>query len=89
MRKDGVVVLAQLFKKGKIPYDWEVGVFLPIYKKGDNQNYKQIICKLCERVLDNWLKRRVDEHLKEPQSAFRKGREIGTGLHIDVKTTYF
>jgi hypothetical protein len=46
---NGTQILLEIFRKawaeGKIPHDWEIGVLIPIYKKGDRldcNNYRGI-----------------------------------------------
>lgn len=86
--RNGVELLTQLFnlawKNERIPRDWELGMILPIHKKGDNKecmNYRgitimSVMSKLYERILEKRLKEVVEGQLEEPQSGFRKGRSV-------------
>ena len=72
----------RIWKEEKIPRDWEVGVILPLIKRGDNtdcNNYRgitllSVVSKVYERILEKRLKRILDSQLEEAQSGFRKGR---------------
>ena len=82
----GMKVLTELFnriwKKEKIPEDWEVGVVIPLFKKGDGSdcnNYRgitllSVVLKVYERILEKRLRRIIESQLDESQSGFRKGR---------------
>lgn len=86
--KIGMEILTDLYNKiwheEKIPEDWEVGIILPIHKKGDNRectNYRgitllSVALKVYERLLDKRLKLVTEEQLDEVQSGFRKGRGV-------------
>lgn len=82
----GVNMLTELcrkvWKEEKIPKDWEVGIIVPLYKKGDKavcNNYRgitllSVVLKVYERILERRLRMRVEEQLEESQSGFRRGR---------------
>lgn len=77
-------VINRAWEERKIPEDWEVGVIMPIFKKGDKRdcgNYRgitllSIAAKLYERIMEQRLRRFIDPHLEEEQSGFRQGRSI-------------
>lgn len=83
-----IEVLTKLFNKiwteERIPQDWEIGIILPIFKKGDYReckNYRgitmiSVIAKMYERILDNRLKLQIETQLEDSQSGFRKGRGV-------------
>ena len=82
----GLELLTKLFNKiweeEKIPKDWEVGIIIPLYKKGDSKecdSYRGItllstVLKVYERVLEVRLRKIIENQLEESQSGFRKGR---------------
>lgn len=80
----------KMWEEEKIPKDWEIGVLLPIYKKGDRRdcaNYRgitllSIIAKIYESVLEMKLKVEIENQLEDSQCGFRRGR--GTQDHIFV-----
>ena len=86
--KVGIDMLTELFnriwKEEMIPQDWEVGIILPIHKKGNNRectNYRgitllSVALKVYERLLEKRLRQVTDEQLAEAQSGFRKGRGV-------------
>ena len=86
--RNGVELLTSLFNKAwkekRIPKDWELGIILPIHKKGDNRecsNYRgisilSVVLKVYESILGKRLKTVIESQLEEPQSGFRKGRGI-------------
>lgn len=73
-----------IYAERRIPTKWEVGILLPLFKKGDSgvcSNYRGItilstVLKVYERILEKRLKNKIDCHLEESQSAFRKGRGV-------------
>nr|CAH7716819.1 unnamed protein product [Callosobruchus chinensis] len=81
----GRALLLSLYRKvwesGSVPKDWEVGVIVPIWKKGDSkscENYRgitllSIVVKVFERILESKLKSKVERELLDSQSGFRKG----------------
>lgn len=88
MQENGMEVLTRLFNRiwneQKIPEEWEIGILLPIHKKGDNRvcnNYRgitllSVMLKTYERILEKRLQSIIEIQLEEPQSGFRKGRGI-------------
>lgn len=82
----GITMLTKLFnkiwRKEEIPRDWEIGIIIPIYKKGDNKeckNYRGItllstVLKLFEQVINTRLKEMIEPTLEDAQSGFRIGR---------------
>lgn len=88
MGKKGKEILTRICNKvwsgGRIPGDWEVGVILPIHKKGDKRdcnNYRGITLlsnasKVYEGILENKLMETLESQLEQSQSGFRKGRSI-------------
>lgn len=91
MGEEGGRLLLKIFNKAwnedRIPRDWEKGVIVPIYKKGDTKeckNYRgitllSVILKLYESILEKRLRAQVEDTLEQSQSGFRKGR--GTRDH--------
>jgi hypothetical protein len=75
-------ILNKVWKEEKIPRDWEVGLIVPIYKKGDKKdcnNYRGItllstVMKILEQIIEKRLRRQIEASLAEAQSGFRKGR---------------
>ena len=86
--RNGLILLTDVFNKAMnentIPKDWEVGVIIPIFKKGDKTqctNYRgitllSVACKLYERILEQRIRRIIEPQLDQSQSGFRKGRSI-------------
>lgn len=84
----GVQLLTKIcnmaWEEGRVPKDWEVGVIVPIYKKGDRRdcnNYRgitllSIASKVYERILETKLSQELEPQLEQSQSGFRKGRSI-------------
>lgn len=84
----GIRVLTKICNKawseGKIPRDWEIGIILPIFKKGDKReckNYRGITLssiplKVYERLLETRLIHETDQYLEQTQSGFRKNRSV-------------
>ncbi|XP_050514773.1 uncharacterized protein LOC126890015 isoform X1 [Diabrotica virgifera virgifera] len=74
----------EAWKKEEIPSDREMGVILPIHKKGDIKEYNNyrgitLLCtalKVYETVLEQKLKNIIETTLEEAQSGFRKGRGV-------------
>ena len=70
------------WKFGKTPRDWQTGVIIPIFKKGDRKqctNYRGIsLLSLPGKVYVKCLKRKcreiVESKLKDSQCGFRPGR---------------
>lgn len=66
----------------QIPTDWETGLIVPIFKKGDKKdcnNYRGITLlstgmKLYEQIIEGRLRTAVEHTLDDSQSGFRKGR---------------
>lgn len=85
---NGIEMITTLMNKiseeSTIPTEWELGIILPIHKKGnkrDCNNYRGVtllsnVSKIYERLLDNRLKTKIESQLEESQSGFRKGRGI-------------
>ena len=75
-------LVALLWSGGEAPEDWKRDVMCPIYKKGDKtkcSNYRGICLmshalKVYERILEERLRRHVEQLLGEQQSGFRPGR---------------
>ena len=84
----GRELLLEIYKKvskeERIPKDWEVGLILPIFKKGDKReckNYRGItltstVLKVYEHILEKKLREIAEPTLKEAQSGFRKSRSV-------------
>ncbi|XP_072384364.1 uncharacterized protein [Diabrotica undecimpunctata] len=77
-------VCNRAWSESQIPKDCEVGVILPIFKKGDRcecSPYRGITLlsipsKVHERILEKRLLQEVDSEMEQSQSGFRKGRSI-------------
>ena len=71
-----------LWNGGEAPEDWMKDVMCPIRKKGDRtqcSNYRAVCLmshalKVCERILEERLRRHIEQLLGEQQSDFRPGR---------------
>lgn len=78
------LVYNKIWQTGKVPKDWELGVVIPIYKKGDKRNCNNyrgitllsVAAKTFERVLDTRLRSIIEPQLEKSQSGFRKGYSI-------------
>lgn len=78
------VLYNRIWKEQKIPEDWEVGILVPLYKKGDNKECKSYrgitllstMLKIYERILEKRLKVITEIQLDEAQCGFRKGRGV-------------
>jgi exonuclease III len=75
-------VLEIAWKTGKVPQDWQTGVVVPIFKKGDQRecsNYRGITLlslpgKVYAKVLHSRLTEVVDQKIQDEQCGFRRGR---------------
>jgi hypothetical protein len=84
--KGGLRWLTRVFevawKTGKVPLDWQTGVVVPIFKKGDQReccNYRGITLlslpgKAYAKVLHSRLTEVVDQKIQDEQCGFRRGR---------------
>ena len=82
----GLSWLTRLFSvawgSGTVPMDWQTGVVVPIFKKGDRRvcsNYRGITLlslpgKAYARVLERRLRPLVEPQIQEEQCGFRPGR---------------
>ena len=65
-----------------IPEDWECGVIIPLYKKGDRMNFDNyrgitlmdVVGKVFSGILQEWLEKWYEGLIVEEQAGFRKGR---------------
>jgi hypothetical protein len=72
-----------VWRAGRTPDDWRKSVIIPIYKKGDTtrcESYRavcliDVIAKLYSSVLEQKLRRYVEDDLDEEQAGFRPGRQ--------------
>ena len=86
-------LVREIWSQERMPSEWEVGIIVPIFKKGDKadcENYRGIslLCtgyKVLTRILYTRLLPHADLVLGENQCGFRHGR--GT-LPIHPPTTY-
>lgn len=77
-------VCNKAWEEGTIPEDWQIGVIVPIHKKGDTKdcsNYRGITLlssalKIYERLLEEKLRIHIEPTMDEAQSGFRKGRSV-------------
>ncbi|XP_054643965.1 uncharacterized protein LOC129188028 [Dunckerocampus dactyliophorus] len=82
----GLSWLTRLFnivwKSGTVPLDWQTGVVVPLFKKGDRRvcsNYRGIKLlsppgKVYSRVLERRVRLLIEPRLQEVQCGFRPGR---------------
>uniref|UniRef100_A0A8C9VLN8 Reverse transcriptase domain-containing protein n=1 Tax=Scleropages formosus TaxID=113540 RepID=A0A8C9VLN8_SCLFO len=70
------------WSSGKLPLDWQTGVVVPLFKKGDRRlcsNYRGITLlslpgKVYARVLERRIRPIVEPRIQEEQCGFRPGR---------------
>ena len=70
------------WRSGTVPLDWQTGVVVPLYKKGDRRvcsNYRGITLlslpgEVYSRVLERRLRPIVEPRIQEEQCGFRPGR---------------
>uniref|UniRef100_A0A671VTV6 Reverse transcriptase domain-containing protein n=1 Tax=Sparus aurata TaxID=8175 RepID=A0A671VTV6_SPAAU len=70
------------WQSGTVPLDWQTGVVVPIFKKGDRRvcsNYRGITLlslpgKVYSRVLERRIRPIVEPRIQEEQCGFRPGR---------------
>uniref|UniRef100_A0A669C209 Reverse transcriptase domain-containing protein n=1 Tax=Oreochromis niloticus TaxID=8128 RepID=A0A669C209_ORENI len=70
------------WRSGAVPLDWQTGVVVPIFKKGDRRvcsNYRGITLlslpgKVYARVLERRVRPLVEPRIQEEQCGFRPGR---------------
>ncbi|RJG15506.1 hypothetical protein D4A39_16625 [Alcanivorax profundi] len=69
------------WRMGTVPLDWQTGVVVPLFKKGDRRvcsNYRGITLlslpgKVYARVLERRIRPIVEPRIQEEQSGFRDG----------------
>ena len=104
MGENGLEMLTELFNKiweeERIPKDWEVGIVIPLFKKGNISNCSNyrgitllsVVLEVYERIMEKRVREILDKQLKESQSDFRKGRScqdhIFTLKQISEKIMY-
>lgn len=77
-------IFNKIWKEENIPKEWEIGLILPIHKKGDAMecsNYRGItllstLMKILEKILEGRLREEVETKLLQSQSGFRKRKSI-------------
>ncbi|CAF3333272.1 unnamed protein product [Rotaria sp. Silwood2] len=86
LNDDGIRWLTRIcgivWRTGKAPTDWQTGIVIPIFKKGDQRecsNYRGITLlslpgKVFARVLERRCRQIVEPQLQENQCGFRAGR---------------
>uniref|UniRef100_A0AAV2JL93 ribonuclease H n=1 Tax=Knipowitschia caucasica TaxID=637954 RepID=A0AAV2JL93_KNICA len=70
------------WRSGAVPMEWQTGVVVPLYKKGDRRvcsNYRGITLlslpgKVYSKVLERRLRPMVESRIQEEQCGFRPGR---------------
>lgn len=78
-----------------IPNEWNIGIVLPIHKKGDTrncENYRGITLtciggKVLARILEERIRIELDNTLEETQYGFRKGRSTQDPIFIIRQAT--
>ena len=82
-------LLSVCMQEGRIPKEWRMGMIVPIWKRkvhdpGKFRGITQLsqVLKLLERVLDAWIRRRVEGDFGEDQQGFRKGRGTADGMYV-------
>lgn len=86
MGEEGKVLLLKIcnkaWKEEQVPKDWEMGLIIPVHKKGDNKNcnnYRGITLlstavKLFEKIIEKRLREQIEPSLSDTQSGFRKNK---------------
>lgn len=86
MGEEGTVLLLKIcnkvWKEEQVPKDWEMGLIIPIHKKGDTKdcsNYRGITLlstavKLFEKIIEKRLRKQIEPSLSDTQSGFRKNK---------------
>ena len=77
------------WQSGTVPLDWQTGVVVPLFKKGDRRvcsNYQGITLlslpgKVYSRVLERRIRPIVEPQIQEEQCGFRPGRGTLDQLH--------
>jgi exonuclease III len=84
----GISWLTRVFRvaweSGRVPLDWQTGVVVPLFKKGDQReccNYRGITLlsipgKLFAKVLNSRLSEIVEHKIQDEQCGFRRGRGV-------------
>lgn len=99
-------IINKAWHNGKIPEEWGVALITPIHKKGDQkqcQNHRGItllntIIMIFEQLINNRIKRTLENKLSEAQIGFRPGRntqdhiftikQLEEKRHLENKNTY-
>lgn len=72
----------------KVPLEWQIGIILPIYKKGYNKeclDYRRKTLwsmKMYGRILKNSSKNKLENSLKKIHSGFRRVRGTRNQIFI-------
>ena len=83
-------VFGVAWRTGRVPSDWQTGVVVPIFKKGDQRecsNYRGITLlslpgKAYSKVLQSRLTEVVDQQIQDEQCGFRRGRGTTDQLFV-------
>jgi hypothetical protein len=75
-------LIADVWEKEVMPYEWSMGIICPVHKKGDKtecSNYRgitllSIVYKVFSKVLTNRMKEYAEEILGDQQCGFRANR---------------
>lgn len=78
------LVLNKALESEKVPQDWQTGIIIPIYKKGDSRecaNYRgitllSVVGKLYARILERRIRETLEETLEDSQYGFRANRGV-------------
>ena len=83
-----------VWKTGKVPYEWEIGNIVPIYKsedKKDCKNYREItilmgiVMMVYEKLIEMKIGKQVKGTMTKVHSGFRPGRSAQTYV-FSIKT---
>ncbi|TWW67234.1 hypothetical protein D4764_02G0002750 [Takifugu flavidus] len=72
---------------GAVPLDWQTGVVVPLFKKGDRITLLSLPGKVYSGVLERRVRRTVEPWFQEEQCGFRPGR--GTVDQLDTLSRVF
>lgn len=77
-------IINEAWRNKTVPREWKRSIIVPIYKKGDRKecsNYRgvSLLCtayKIYERIIEQRLRKDMENRLHETQSGFRPGHSI-------------